>query len=249
MSQTVERALRVLESIAEEPRTIEEVAELMGVHPSTALRSLQVLEARRLVVRDTRHVFRLGSGLFALANEALEKVDLRSTAEPHLNQLNRDVGHTVHLAILEGDQVIYVDKRESLNPVRMWSRIGNVAPMHCTAVAKAIVAFLPRSEQERLAGLVTYEPFTKNTITSADRFLAELEATAERGFALDHLEHEDFVNCMGAPIRGASGEILGSVSITTTTLLCTYEQLLGFEPVLAAAAQAISIDYGWQPPP
>ena len=248
MSQTVERALRVLESIAKEPRTIEEVAELMGVHPSTALRSLQVLEARRLVVRDSRHVFRLGSGLFALANEALEKVDLRSTAEPHLNQLNRDVGHTVHLAILEGDQIIYVDKRESLNPVRMWSRIGNVAPMHCTAVAKAIVAFLPRSEQERLAGLVTYEPFTKNTITSADRFLAELEATAERGFALDHLEHEDFVNCMGAPIRGASGEILGSVSITTTTLLCTYEQLLGFEPVLTAAARAISIDYGWQPP-
>lgn len=246
MSQTVERALRVLEQIATQPCSIDEVATSLGVHPTTALRTLQVLEAHRLVVRDDRHVFRLGSGLFALANEALEGIDLRTVAQPHLTRLNREIGHTIHLATLEGDHVVYIDKRESTDPVRMWSRIGNIAPLHCTALAKAIVAYLPRSEQERLGQLASYERFTERTIANPAELLIALDEVAERGFALDHLEHEDYVNCMAAPIRGASGRVLGSVSISTTTLVCTYEELLDLEPKLTDTAAAISGEFGWQ---
>ncbi len=219
----------------------------MGVHPTTALRTLQVLEARRIVVRDERHIFRLGSGLFALANEALEKIDLRSAASRHLDKLNKTVGHTVHLAALEGDNVVYIDKRESLNPVRLWSRIGHVAPAHCTALAKIILAYLPEDERRRLAEAASYEQFTERTISGPEELLAELDKTAVRGYAVDHLEHEEFVNCMASPIFGPAHRVLGAVSITTTTLSCTYEQLLEFQPILAETTMAVSAEFGWQP--
>ena len=247
MSQTVERALRVLEHLADQPRTIDQVAETMGVHPTTALRTLQVLEARRIVVRDDRHVFRLGSGLFALANEALEKIDLRSAASRNLDQLNKTVDHTVHLAALEGDNVVYIDKRESLNPVRLWSRIGHVAPAHCTALAKAILAYLPDDERLRLSEAATFERFTERTISGLDELLADLDKTVARGYALDHLEHEEFVNCIATPVFGPDHRVLGAVSITTTTLSCTFEQLLDLHPILAKTTLAISAEFGWQP--
>ena len=249
MSQTVERALRILERIASQASTIEEIADFVGVHPTTALRTLQVLEARQFVVRDDRHVFRLGSGLFALANEALETFDLRSAAGPHLDRLNQEVGHTIHLGVLEGDKVVYVDKRESLNPVRLWSRIGNVAPVHCTALGKVILAHLPPKERERIVKTATFERLTENTISSADELATALEAAAEQGYAVDHLEFEPFVNCIACPVLGADGRVLGAISITTTTLVCSYEEMLDLRPALAATAEAVSAEYGWRQEP
>ncbi|MDE0666529.1 MAG: IclR family transcriptional regulator [Acidimicrobiaceae bacterium] len=249
MSQTVERALRILERIASQASTIEEIADFVGVHPTTALRTLQVLESRQFVVRDDRHVFRLGSGLFALANEALEKFDLRSAAGPHLDRLNQEVGHTIHLGVLEGDKVVYVDKRESLNPVRLWSRIGNVAPVHCTALGKVILAHLPPKERDRIVKTATFERLTDNTISSADELATALETAAEQGYAVDHLEFEPFVNCIACPVLGADGRVLGAISITTTTLVCSYEEMLDLRPALAATAEAVSAEYGWRQEP
>ena len=246
MSQTVERALRILERVASQPSTIDEIADFVGVHPTTALRTLQVLEARQFVVRDNRHVFRLGSGLFALANEALEKIDLRSTAAPHLDYLNQEIGHTIHLGTLEGDKVIYIDKRESLSPVRLWSRIGNVAPVYCTALGKVILAHLLEKERNRIVKTATFERHTENTISSADELLVELGTVAEQGYAIDHLENERFVNCIACPILGADGRVLGAISITTTTLVCTLEDLLELRSILAATAAAVSSEYGWR---
>lgn len=249
MSQTVERALKILERIASQASTIDEIADFVGVHPTTALRTLQVLEARQFIVRDERHVFRLGSGLFALANEALEKIDLRSTAGPHLDRLNQEVGHTVHLGVLEGDKVVYIDKRESLNPVRLWSRIGNEAPVYCTALGKVILAQLRDKERQRIVDGVSFERLTENTVASAEELTVQLEEAAELGYAVDHLEHEPFVNCIACPIFGADGQVLGAVSITTTTIVCTYEEMLELRPVLSATAQAVSSEYGWRQAP
>ncbi len=149
--------------------------------------------------------------------------------------------------MLEGDNVVYIDKRESTNPIRLWSRIGHVAPVHCTALAKAILAFLPQSDRDRLAAAATFERFTERTITNLDGLLAELEKTATRGYALDHLEHEDFVNCLASPILGPRHQVLGAVSITTTPLSCSFEQLHEFRPILAKTTLAISGEFGWQP--
>lgn len=247
MSQTVRRALRVLDLLGRQPCTIEDVAAFIDAHRTTALRTLQVLEAERFVTRDEHHVFRLGSRILSLANAAHEQIDLRTTAARHLTELSTDVHHTIHLGAMEAGQVIYVDKRETAHKVRMYSRIGHAAPLYCTGLAKAIVAFLPRAEQEALAAGIDYVRFTENTITTTEAFLAELAAVRERGYATDHLEHESFVNCVAAPVFESSGSVTGSVSITATTLSCDYEEVLRLVPRLLRTTAAISSEYGWTP--
>lgn len=245
MSQTVQRAIRVLGQIAEQPSSIEQIASFMGTHRSTALRTLQVLEAEQMVVRDRHNVFRLGRRVISLGNAALENIDLRSAAAPFLTDLSHDVEHTIHLAMLEGDTVVYIDKREAKQTVRMYSRIGNTAPLHCTGVAKAIVAFLPPEDRERIASTIDYVAHTENTIIGAAQYHADLRATVERGYAIDHLEHEPWVNCIAAPLFEASGQVIGSVSITTTILSCDYDALLSMVPQLFEASFGISREFGW----
>ncbi len=194
MSQTVQRAIQVLGLIGEKPSSIEQVASFMGTHRSTALRTLQVLEAEQMVVRDSHNVFRLGSRVISLANAALENIDL---------------------------------------------------PLHCTGVAKAIVAFLPLEDQQRIASGIDFVAHTDNTLANTDDYLADLRATVERGYAIDHLEHEPWVNCIAAPVFEASGQVTGSVSITTTTLSCDYETLLTMVPQLFEASFGISREFGW----
>lgn len=127
----------------------------------------------------------------------------------------------------------------------MYSRIGNTAPLHCTGVAKAIVAFLPSEDRERIASTIDYVAHTENTITSTEEYHSDLRATVERGYAIDHLEHEPWVNCIAAPLFEASGQVIGSVSITTTILSCEYDTLLGMVPQLFEASLGISREFGW----
>ncbi|MCY3948731.1 MAG: IclR family transcriptional regulator [Acidimicrobiaceae bacterium] len=245
MSQTVRRAIQVLGLIAEQPSSIEQIASFMGTHRSTALRTLQVLEAEHVVVRDAHNIFRLGRRVLSLANAALESIDLCTVAAPHLAKLNHEVGHTIHLAMLEGDTVVYIDKREARQTVRMYSRIGNSAPLYCTGVAKAIMAFLPAEDQGRITRGIDFVAHTENTLATPDAFLGDLRATRERGYAVDHLEHEPWVNCIAAPIFEASGSVLGSVSITTTILSCDYDTLLTMVPQLFETSRGISRELGW----
>ncbi|MFD4374377.1 helix-turn-helix domain-containing protein, partial [Streptomyces sp. NPDC058527] len=98
MSQTVDRALSILPLLAQGPADLGQVAERLGVHKSTALRLLRTLHEHGLVYRQRDQRYRLGARLFALAQEAVENLDVREIAHPHLAALNERTGHTVHLA-------------------------------------------------------------------------------------------------------------------------------------------------------
>src|SRR4051812_5315085 len=124
MSQTVDRALSILPLLAEGPANLEQVARRLDVHKSTALHLLRTLHEHGFVYRQADQRYRLGARLFALAQEAMENIDVRDTAHPHLAALGEACGHTVHLAVYEEGEVVYIDKVESRYPVRMYSRIG-----------------------------------------------------------------------------------------------------------------------------
>ncbi|MGF1429319.1 IclR family transcriptional regulator [Kitasatospora sp. LaBMicrA B282] len=244
MSQTVDRALALLAELAEGERSLEQLATLLGVHKSTALRLLRSLEQARLVHRDPAHRYHLGAGLFALAGRALEQRPVRRIAAPHLAELNAATGQTVHLAALEGGEVVYVDKYESRQPVRMYSRIGLPVPLHCAAVSKVLLAGLPPTERRRLVGTVEFTPFTARTLTTPQALLAELDTVAEQGWAQDRGEHESFVNCVAAPVRDATGRVVAAVSLSAPDLVLRHEQVLALLPRLLAAAATVSADCG-----
>jgi DNA-binding IclR family transcriptional regulator len=244
MSQTVSRALRLLAELGEGERTLDQLAEALGVHKTTALRLLQSLEQDRFVHRDSAFRYHLGAGLFALASLALEQRPIRRIAAPHLAELNAATGQTVHLAALEAGEVVYIDKYDSRHKVRMYSRIGLRASLHNTAVAKVLLADLPLPERRRVVAGIDFTPHTPNTITGPQRLLAELETVAARGWAEDHAEHETFINCVGAPVRDASGRTVAAVSISVPDVVLPYEQVLELLPQLLDTTRAISADAG-----
>ncbi|MBP2338080.1 DNA-binding IclR family transcriptional regulator [Saccharothrix coeruleofusca] len=249
MSQSLDRALTLVGQLATGPKTLEELSGVIGVHKSTALRLLRTLEAHRFVQRDGVHHYRLGTALFDLAHRALEERDVRRCAEPALRELNSRLGYTVHLASYEDGEVIYIDKYDSTHPMRMYSRIGRRAPLHCTAVAKVLLSDLPEAERRKVAAAIDYVPLTANTITDPQTYLAELAKVRERGYAVDNAEHEDFIHCIAAPVRGARGEVVAAVSMSVPKVLLDYDGLMGHLPDLMATARAASVECGWSPRP
>lgn len=245
MSQSLTRALRILAELAEAPQSLDDLAATLDVHKSTVLRLLRTLEADRLAYHDAAHRYHLGAGLFALSSRALEQRPVRAAAAPHLAALNQATGQTVHLAAYEGGDVVYIDKLDSRQPVRMYSRIGLVARPHCTAVGKVLLADLPAAERKRVAAGIDYEPMTPNTITTPAALLAELARVAEQGHAVDRAEHETFVNCVAAPVRDASGRVVAAVSISVPDVVLAYDQVVALLPALREATAAISADCGW----
>jgi DNA-binding IclR family transcriptional regulator len=245
MSQSVSRAVRLLTELAEGPRSLDELAAVLDVHKTTVLRLLRTLEDDRLVFRDAAYRYHLGAGLFALSSRALEQRPVRAAAAPHLAALNRETGHTVHLAAYEGGEVVYIDKYDSRHPVRMYSRIGLRARLHCTAVAKVLLAGLPTAERRGVAESIEYEVMTPNTLTGPEELLSELARVAAQGYAVDHGEHETFINCVGVPVRDASGRVVAAASISVPDVLLDYEHVLALLPDLLKAAAAISADCGW----
>ncbi|MEV4315121.1 IclR family transcriptional regulator [Actinocrispum sp. NPDC049592] len=245
MSQSLDRALTLLSGLAEGPKTLDDLAEAIGVHKSTVLRLLRTLESHRFVQRDGVRYYRLGTALFDLAHRSLEDRDVRRSVEPALRELNALTGHTVHLASYEDGEVVYIDKFESRHQVRMYSRIGKRAPLHCTAVAKILVSALPEAQRREIAAGITYTKLTENTLVTPEAYLAELAKVAERGYAIDNSEHEDFIHCIAAPIRGARGEVLAAMSLSVPQVLLDLDGLLGLVPDLLRAAEKASAECGF----
>jgi IclR family KDG regulon transcriptional repressor len=248
MSQTLERALTILHSVAEQPRHIGEVAAVLGVHHSTALRLLHTLRKHGFVAEMPDHRYRLGAATFRLAFQALEGIDLRETAHPAMQRLNDKTGETIHLGTLEGDNVVYIDKVEAQHPVRMHSRVGAIANLHCAGVAKAILAFLPEEERQALLADRALTSRTEHTLTTVDALEANLARARERGFVLDDEENEVGIHCVAAPIFDGTGAVAGSVSISTPISRVDDETLLGFAPALLEATHEISEELGWRGP-
>lgn len=208
------------------------------MHKSTASRLLQTLESQGFVRHDAKHLYRLGPRLFGLAFRALDNLDVRSSAASHLRRLGELTGQTIHLGSLDGGEVLYIDKYESSQSVRMYSRIGAQAPLFCTGVAKAIFAYRPDRERRETAERITYIAHTRRTIVTPEAFLIELERIRARGYAIDDREHEEFIHCIAAPIRTPDGEVTHALSISTTTVSLSRKQLLGLvTPLLQTVAE------------
>ncbi|MFD3329296.1 IclR family transcriptional regulator [Streptomyces sp. NPDC058701] len=243
MSQSVERALGILPLLARGPAGLGAVADALGVHKSTALRLLRTLHAHGLAYRQPDGRYRLGASLFALAAEAIENLDVREIAHPHLVELNRTTGHTVHLALHQDDEVVYIDKVDSRYPVRMYSRIGKPVPLTVAAVAKLLLADLPEAERRALADRIEYPRYTSRSTPDAQAFLRELDLVREQGWATDLGGHEESINCLGAPVYGPDGRVVAALSVSAPGVVVAAEALLELRPLVLRTADTISQEY------
>jgi len=222
------------------------VSELLGVHKSTALRLLQTLETEGFARRHGSGRYQIGFGVIPLAESAIEQIDIRATAHPHLKRLAAELGHTVHLAQFIDGHLIYVDKVDGPGTVAMGSRLGLPPEIHTTAVAKIIMCHLPESDQGRLIEQTDFHPYSSTTITNVADYLAELQRTRERGWAEDDGEKEDYINCVALPIHDAAGRVTIGMSATALRAVAPLETLREMLPQLRVVAHAISAELGWR---
>lgn len=257
MSQTVDRALTILSSLGEGPVSLEQAANTIGVHKSTALRLLRTMEEHGFVHRQSDHRYRLGGRLFSLAQQALEGIDVRQVSAPYLASLNERYGHTVHLAVLEGSEVLYLDKVESRYPVGAeagsWlgssSKIGTRAPAGLTAVGKVLLADLSEDQLTATLEGLDFPARTPRSVRSAGELRGELTAVRRQGWALDQAEYEETVNCIAAPIKGIDGTAIAACSISAPTRVAQVGELNKLLPELLCTVEAISLVYGGSPTP
>jgi DNA-binding IclR family transcriptional regulator len=241
VSQSLERVLVLMDELAAGPKRLGELAKTLDIHKSTVLRTLQTLERHGWVRRDgDPPEFRLGLRLVELSNAVLADLDVRSVARPSLQRLGALTGETAHLAIRDGSEMVYLDKVESVHPVRMYSRIGARAPLHCTGAGKVLLSFTPEEEWPPLE----LRRYTEQTITTMEELSASCAATRARGWGWDEREHEDTVRCIAAPIFNASNELVAAVSLSVPTSRLTTKQLRGHVPLLLEITGEISTALG-----
>ncbi|WP_396640933.1 IclR family transcriptional regulator [Microbacterium sp.] len=244
--QGVDRALTALALLTDGPRSISEMARELEVHRSTALRILRTLEDRGFARRLPDLRYSPGSMLISLGQQALDQIDLRTVASPHLHELHDKTKETVHLAVREKTDVVYIDKIDGQAAVRMWSRVGKRGELHCRGIGKATAAFLPAHELSALADELTFTRYTPTTITTREAFLTDMESIRERGWAIDDGEAEPLVHCIAAPIFEGDGEI---AAISLASPVKPLKEMLEFVPDLLATAAAITRDRGGSPRP
>ena len=244
--KTVLKALSLLNLVAANPdRTLSELSRLADIPAPTALRLLRALQEEALVEVDQDGRYRLGVHCLVLGSTSLEGFDLRREARLELEELADRFDETVHLGVPDGTEVIYVDKVETSQSVRMYSRIGARSPMHSTGIGKAILAYAGDDLFQAVvrAGLPRRTP---NTITDPDELAAELERTRRRGYAIDDIENEDGIRCAAAAVLDAEGVPVAALSVSGPASRITEERIPALGKAVTEVAERLSARLGYK---
>lgn len=215
--KAVERALVILKQIAfsETGVGVREVARGLGISPSLAQKSLQALAAQGFARQnpDTQ-LYELGSMAIQIGLAGLRRLELRQVARPYLQQLMTKTGESTFLGVRQGDGAVYIDKVLSPTELRMDVPLGDWRPLNCTAVGKALLAYLPEITVERLAREGAFMQSTPNSIHELRALAAEMASIRESGVAVDREEYILGAMCLAAPIRSYEGDVIASVVVS-----------------------------------
>jgi IclR family acetate operon transcriptional repressor len=244
--QSVDRAMRLLEAIAEAGGecSLTELSQRTQLNISTCHHLLSTLVNRGYVAKvPVRRTYALGARILFLSNACLT-VDLPARAAPLLAQINEKTGETVHLAVLQGDAMMKVAKRESRHPVRVdTGTLGKTDAAHATATGKAMLAWLPEDDMRRVLshGLTR---FTPKTICEWPSLIEALRHVRRNGYAVDDEEYQPGVICIGAAIRDHNGAVVGAISASTPTMRANDDHLSLVREQVCSAVRALSAELG-----
>jgi IclR family acetate operon transcriptional repressor len=244
--QSVDRALFLLETIAEAggEATLTDLATRTGLNISTCHHLLATLIQRGFAAKvPGRRLYALGARILYLGHACLQ-VDLPRRAQPFMEAINAATGETVHLAALQGDSVVTLAVREARHAVRVdTGKIGRMEAPHATSMGKAILAWLPEEEMQRMVahGMKRY---TDNTITEFPALLESLRRVRRNGYALEREEFLPGVLCIGAAIRDQAGTVIGGISASMPLMRATDEHINLMRDEIVAATRALSAQFG-----
>ncbi len=245
-AQSFSRSMSVLQQIADTspPPSRAELMRHCGLTRPTLYRVIASLEAEGLIEASTDNRYRLGAKLISLARQALAQNDVRKIAEPSLMRLRDETGETVHLAIRSGDELVYIDKMESREVVRMSSTIGTRVPFHSSGVGKAFLSALPPAQADQLIGQLTLAQVTPFTTTDRAVLQETVRQARAAGFVRDDQENEVGIVCFGAAICEAADRPVASVSVSVP-LFRLSENPSRYSAALLRAVSEVSAHLGF----
>lgn len=247
-TQTLLRGLAVVQAVASGARDLKEIARLIGTTRSTTHRLASCLVDERYLRVMPQVGYLLGPKLIELGFQAREALPLVTLARPFLDQLSALTGDTIHLAIREDDDVLYLHKNPGRNGPEMRSRVGHRMPLARTGIGKALLLDSPPQEWQRLyeASLPAGAGMRSGRSTKSRPGSSSSSAcrTMWRGYAFDLEDNEPSIRCVAAPVRDASGQIVAGISIASTVPYMPLEKMAELIPVIKQAAAGISAELG-----
>lgn len=248
MDKTLLKGLAVLEAVAEHdgrPRTIDELAAVVGLTRSNVHRTLQTLAHAGYVAKDENTGnYRSTLRLFELGARQLSQFDVRKYAPSLMRSLAQETGETVHLSVLEGIDVIYIDKIDSPQPIRSYTAVGGRAPAYAVATGKALLAYQPDGYLERYEhALIRHTPAT---ITSLDALKEDLAKATRAGYAINRGEWRESVGGVAAPVLNGMGEVVAALGISGPLERLSEEKMQQLAPLVQKHAAALSQAMGYR---
>lgn len=249
--QSLVRALRLLTVVsrADDGLTLTEAAQRADLPVSSTHRLLSTLQQERFVRFDQdRTRWFVGVAAFVAGSGFLRSRDLVAVARPYMRLLMEDSGETVSLAMEETGQVVYLAQIECRQLMRALASPGQRAPMHSSAVGKALIAFAGEGRRNEMMQRLKLERFTDRTIICPAAFGQTVEDASERGYAIDDEEFAIGLRCVAAPIFDESREAIAAISLSGPTARITDARLKDLSEMARVAAAKITQDFGGAAP-
>jgi len=246
--RSVTKAVRLLQALGREsgPQGVSELARQLQMDKSSVSRMLRTLERVTLVACDeTTGRYTLGLGLIHLGQRALRRLDLRTIARDSLIALVEETGECAHLAVRAGDRALYVDQETPGHGVNVDAPVGTLAPLHCTALGKVLLAFRSEREREAVLSNQPIESFTRRTLTDPAALRSHLAMVRARQVAFDDEEFSVGVRCIAAPVFRHDGSVVGAIGISGPSPRLSDDRVRQWENAVRDEAYALSRKLGW----
>lgn len=253
-SQSLERGLAILSAftVGKPALGVTELAAIVGLTTSTSQRYVSTLAKLRYLEQDgeTRK-YRLGPRVIDLGLAAINSMELREIAAPHLQELSDETGYTVNMAILDGIEIVYIERcrstRAGQREIDLNLHVGARLPAYCTSMGKVLLANLAPDVQAKLLPQIDLVRRGPNTLTDRDTFLAELERVRKRGIGVNNEELSYGLRSIAVPVRGKNGEAVAAINLAvhrSMGALPVKDVVSRFGPLLVRTAAGISARMG-----
>ena len=195
--------------------SLSELAKANDMNLPTARRYLHTFAKLGFMIKDeTTKTFHLTSKTLRLGGWVIESMGIKDRLMPHMKAIRNDLDVTTHCAVLEGKELVAIDRILSSDLVNLDLSPGSRLPVHATSLGKAILAFMDIFEQKKIAGKIDFKPFTPRTITNVQSFLADLKTTKSRGYAISNEEVAIGLKTLAIPIFNQTGIVEAAFGVS-----------------------------------
>ena len=245
--QSVDRVLDIIEVLSLEQKGlgVSEIARRVDLHKSTAHRLISTLARRGYLNKTEEGNYRIGLKLIEAVSCYINSVELQAEARPFVAKITAELGMTSHLGVLDGDQVVYIEKMDVFTGMKMYSQIGLRVHAYCSSLGKCLLSAYSREKLDHVMQNCSFIKFTPNTIDSMESLHREITRVRTQGYAVDNEEFELGHRCIGAPIYDYRGDIVAAISASGPTNILTTERIPSIAAYLKDAAMAISKNLGY----